>query len=155
MGFSAGGHLCADLATRFDAQTYDPVDDADTLSARPRLAAPIYPVTSMTLPIAHAGSREQLIGENAGPELERAHAPQNNVPSDAPPCFLVHAEDDKSVVVENSLELRAALLEKEIPVETHLFANGGHGFSLRFTVGKPVAAWPDLFVNWSQFMGLI
>lgn len=155
MGFSAGGHLCADLATRFAAQTYDAVDDADMLSARPRLAAPIYPVTSMTLPTAHAGSRKLLIGENAGAALERAHAPQNNVPSDAPPCFLVHAEDDKSVVVENSLELRAALLEKGIPVETHLFAHGGHGFGLRYTVGKPVAAWPGLFVNWSQSMGLI
>lgn len=155
MGFSAGGHLCADLSTRFAVQTYDPIDDADELSARPRLAAPIYPVTSMTLPIAHAGSRRLLIGENAGPELEREHSPQHNVPSDAPPVFLVHAEDDESVVVENSLEFRAALRAKNVPVETHLFAHGGHGFGLRYTVGKPVATWPDLFVNWSQTMGLI
>ena len=70
MGFSAGGHLCADLATRFAAHTYDPVDSADTLSARPLLAAPIYPVISMTAPIAHDMSRELLIGKDAGPELE-------------------------------------------------------------------------------------
>jgi acetyl esterase/lipase len=155
MGFSAGGHLCADLATRFAAPTYDLVDEADLLSARPMFAAPVYPVISMTLPIAHAGSRELLIGKHASPELERAHSPQHNVPSNAPPCFLVHAEDDASVVVENSLEFRAALRAQGIPVETHLFTHGGHGFGLRYVMGKPAAAWPELFVRWSQSMGLI
>jgi acetyl esterase/lipase len=155
VGFSAGGHLCADLATRFAASTYDPVDHADMFSARPMLAAPIYPVISMTLPIAHAGSRELLIGKDADPDLERAHSPQRNVPSDAPPFFLVHAEDDDSVVVENTLEFRAALRAQGIPVETHLFTHGGHGFGLRNTVGKPVGVWPELLLSWSHSMGLI
>src|SRR3546814_2021176 len=43
MGFSAGGHVCADLATRFARVVYDPVDASDRLSARPFVAAPIYP----------------------------------------------------------------------------------------------------------------
>ena len=154
LGFSAGGHLCADLATRFDTSTYDSVDEADTVSARPMLAAPIYPVISMTLPVAHAGSRSLLIGEDASEDLERAHSPVNNVPANAPPVFLVHAEDDTSVVVENSLEFREALRAKDIPVEAHMFAHGGHGFGLRYTVGKPVSIWPELFVNWAQSMGL-
>jgi acetyl esterase/lipase len=77
------------------------------------------------------------------------------VPKDAPPCFLVHAEDDTSVVVDNSLQFRAALRAQGIPVQTHLFAQGGHGFGLRYTTGKPVSAWPELFVGWSQSMGLI
>ena len=155
MGFSAGGHVSTDLATRFATPTYDPVDAADKLSARPLVAAHIYPVISMSLPVAHAVSRQMLIGENASPELERRHSPQHNVPDDAPPCFLVHAEDDASVVVENTLEFRAALKAKRIPVETHLFANGGHGFGLRKAVGKPVAAWPELFLGWARTTGLI
>lgn len=150
MGFSAGGHLCADLLTRFATRTYDPVDTTDALSARPAAAAPIYPVVSMTAPAAHAGSRELLIGKNASPELERAHSPHLNVPANAPPTFLVHAEDDASVPVENALLLRAALRAKNIPVETHLFAAGGHGFGLRNTAGKPVAVWPELFVSWAK-----
>ncbi len=150
MGFSAGGHLCADLLTRFATRTYDPVDAADQLPARPAAAAPIYPVISMTAPAAHAGSRELLIGKNASPELERAHSPHLNVPADAPPVFLVHAEDDGAVPVENALLLRAALRAKNIPVETHLFAVGGHGFGLRNTASKPVAVWPELFVSWSK-----
>jgi acetyl esterase/lipase len=155
MGFSAGGHLCADLATRFNVPTYAAMDGADTLSARPLLAAPIYPVISMSLPVAHAGSRELLIGSDASAARERAHSPHLNVPEDAPPCFLVHAEDDTSVVIENSLLFRAALSDQGIPVEAHFFTQGGHGFGLRYAAGKPVGIWPELFVNWSQSMGLV
>jgi len=154
MGFSAGGHLCADLMTRFDARVYAAVDGADRLSARPDLAAPIYPVVSMTLPTAHAGSRNNLVGENASPELERAHSPHLNVPAEAPPTFLLHAEDDASVVVENSLLLRAALLARKVPVETHLFADGGHGFGLRLAKGKSVEGWQELFFAWARKKGL-
>ncbi len=154
MGFSAGGHLCADLATRFAVKTYDTVDDADSLSARPIAAAPIYPVISMSAPIAHAGSRELLVGKDASPARERAHSPQYNVPANAPPCFLAHAEDDMSVVVENTLEFRAALKAKGIPVETHLFTHGGHGFGLRKAVGKPAGVWPELFLSWARTMRL-
>ncbi|MBB3035048.1 alpha/beta hydrolase [Alteriqipengyuania lutimaris] len=150
MGFSAGGHLCADLATRFAAHTYTPVDAADTLSAKPFCAAPIYPVVSMTPGVAHAGSRDLLIGADAGPSLEKAHSPDRNVPADAPPFFLLHAEDDDAVPVENSVLLRAALKAQGIPVETHLFEHGGHGFGLRKAIGKPVEAWPELWLAWAR-----
>jgi pimeloyl-ACP methyl ester carboxylesterase len=39
MGFSAGGHLAARLATRYSLSTYDPIDETDELPARPDLAA--------------------------------------------------------------------------------------------------------------------
>ena len=154
MGFSAGGHLCADLLTRFDARVYAFVDAADRLSARPDIAAPIYPVVSMTLPTAHAGSRKNLIGEDASPERERAHSPHLNVHSNAPPTFLLHAEDDASVPVENSLLLRSALLAANVPVETHLFADGGHGFGLRLARGKTVEGWQEIFHVWVRKKGL-
>jgi len=154
IGFSAGGHLCADLLTRFDASVYAPVDAADRLSARPDAAAPIYPVISMTLPTAHAGSRLRLIGETASPERERAHAPHNNVRPNSPPCFLLHAEDDASVVVENTLMLRAALRAAGVETETHLFPDGGHGFGLRLARGKSVEHWPGLFFAWGIRKGL-
>lgn len=154
MGFSAGGHVCGDLATRFDAKVYDPVDAADKLSARPDIAAPIYGVQSMAPEFAHPGSREVLLGKDSTPALERLHSPSNNVTKATPPCFLVHAEDDPVVPVDNSIQFRAALKAAGVKVETHLFTNGGHGFGLRFTPGKPVAAWPDLFVHWAQSQGL-
>jgi acetyl esterase/lipase len=154
MGFSAGGHLCADLMTRFDAPTYAAVDEADRLSARPDAAAPIYPVISMTAPTAHAGSRKNLVGEKASPEIERAHSPHLNVPANAPPTFLLHAEDDASVVIENTLMLRSALRQREVPVETHLYRDGGHGFGLRLARGKSVEGWQNLFHAWGRSHGL-
>ena len=148
MGFSAGGHVCADLLARFGAPVYAAADAADRLSARPDLAAPIYPVVSMTAPTAHGGSRRNLVGEHAGPALERAHSPHLHIGADAPPAFLLHAEDDGSVPVENSLLLRSALLAAKVPVETHLFPDGGHGFGLRLSRGKSVEGWQDLFWAW-------
>ena len=153
-GFSAGGHVAADLGTRFAASTYTPADAADGLSARPFAVAAIYPVVSMTAPVAHAGSREQLIGGDAPAALEQAHSPHLNVPADAPPFFILHAEDDDAVPVENALLLRAGLRARGIPVETHLFTHGGHGFGLRKTVGKPVGAWPELWLAWARAAGL-
>jgi acetyl esterase/lipase len=154
MGFSAGGHLCADLLTRFDVPVYQPVDQADRLSARPDAAAPIYPVISMTLPTAHAGSRRNLIGEDSPAARERAHAPHENARPDAPPTFLLHAEDDRSVAVENTLLLRAALRAKGVETETHIFPDGGHGFGLRLARGKSVEHWPALFTAWAKRKGL-
>ncbi|GGB71559.1 alpha/beta hydrolase [Blastomonas aquatica] len=154
MGFSAGGHLCADLATRFDASVYAPVDAADQLSAKPHSAAPIYPVISMTAPDAHSGSRELLIGKTASSALEAAHSPHLNVPANAPPVFLLHAEDDEVVPVNNALLLRAALKAEGVRVETHLFEHGGHGFGLRRAIGKPVEAWPELWRAWARTTGL-
>lgn len=154
MGFSAGGHVCADLSTRFAASVYKGIDAADGLSAKPHSAAPIYPVISMTAPDAHAGSREMLVGKAASPSLEAAHSPHRNVLADAPPFFLLHAEDDESVPVNNTLLLRAALKEKKVRVETHLFEFGGHGFGLRKAIGKPVEAWPELWRAWARTTGL-
>lgn len=148
MGFSAGGHVCADLLARFAAPVYPAVDAADRLSARPDLAAPIYPVVSMIAPTAHAGSRGNLVGNHAGPALERAHSPHLHIGADAPPTFLLHSEDDPSVPVANTLLLRSALLAREVPVETHLFPDGGHGFGLRLSRGKSVEGWQDIFWAW-------
>lgn len=150
MGFSAGGHVCADLSTRFAYPAYDPVDAADRLSARPCAAAPIYPVISMDSAIAHAGSRELLLGPDPSAELEAAHSLDRNVPADAPPFFLLHAEDDGAVPVANTLRLRDALKAQGLRVETHLFEVGGHGFGLRQTIGKPVEIWPELWRAWAR-----
>lgn len=154
MGFSAGGHVCADLAARFAAPVYTPVDAADRLSAKPLCAAPLYPVVSMDPAIAHPGSRRLLLGPAPTPEAEAAHSPDRTLTAASPPHFLLHAEDDETVPVENTLRLHAALQAAKVPVEMHLFANGGHGFGLRKAVGKPVETWPELWRAWARTVGL-
>ena len=154
LGFSAGGHVCGDLATRYDAKLYDPVDAADRLSARPAIAAPIYAVQSMSQPLAHGGSRDMLLGPNASPELQRAHSPAHNVTAGTPPCFMAHAEDDTTVSVENTVEMRAALKAAGVKVETHLFTAGGHGLGLPGPAGAPARHWKEMFVTWAKAQGL-
>jgi acetyl esterase/lipase len=139
MGFSAGGHVCAELLTRLPEMA---------------AAALIYPVISMSAPAAHAGSRRALIGEGASPALERARSPHLHVPPNAPPTFLLHAEDDASVPVANTLMMRDALRARGVPTETHLFPDGGHGFGLRLARGKSAEHWPELFFAWGRYREL-
>lgn len=154
LGFSAGGHICGNLATRFDAKVYDPVDAADHLGARPALAGLIYAVQSMSAPLAHVGSRDMLLGVNPTAALERAHSPARNVSAATPPCFMAHAEDDEVVSVENTLEMRAALRAAGAKAETHLFTAGGHGFGLQGIAGEPARRWPEMFTIWARTQGL-
>ena len=156
MGFSAGGHVCADLAVRHGRRVYEAVDAADRQDARPTLASPIYPVISMDPAIAHAGSREQLLGPDTTESFMLEHSPDRQVDAQTPPCFLVHAEDDPTVDVANTLAFRAALKAAKRPVETHLFEKGGHGFGYgRRTQGLPAGAWADLWLAWARNQGFV
>lgn len=154
MGFSAGGHVCASLSTRFAVRLAPPLDAADRLPARPICAALIYPVVSMDPEIAHSGSRSLLLGPGSDPDRDAAYSPDHHVPPDAPPHFLLHAADDASVPVANTLRLHAALSASRVPVELHIFASGGHGFGLRKAIGMPVQTWPDLWRHWARTAGL-
>ena len=154
MGFSAGGHLAASLTTRFADKTYGRIDAADDLSAKPNLSGLIYPVISMDPAIAHGGSRKELLTADASPERAAAISPERLVTAGLSPVFQLHAADDKTVPVENSLVMFAALKAKAVPTELHVFEEGGHGFGLRGTPGKPVEAWPSLFETFAKRHGI-
>ena len=98
--------------------------------------------------IAHAVSREKLIGANADAAREKLYSPERNVRADQPPLWLLHAEDDSVVKVENSVRLREATRAVGATVEAHFFERGEHGFGLMKTAGLPVAIWPELLWNW-------
>lgn len=153
IGFSAGGHVAGTLALRFDKAVYAPVDAIDRLSAKPDFTVLMYPVATMLDPFAHKGSRDELLGSAPTLEAERAQSLGQEVRPDAPPTLIIHALDDASVPVENSLQLLAALRAAKVPAELHLFEEGGHGFGIRYAVGKPAAIWPDLVLNWLRRKG--
>jgi len=155
VGFSAGGHLTANLAAQFDRVTYAPRDAADRLSARPDLAAPIYPAVMLERLAGAMPAGQPLFGVPMSAETLALHSPDRQARSDAPPHFLVHAEDDPLVGAEHSLALRSALFARKVPVETHLFARGGHGFGVRNTAGLPVADWPQRLLAYGRTTGWI
>jgi len=150
LGFSAGGHLAADLATAFDEACYAPVDAADKLSARPHFAALAYPVASLMPGVVHTGSRDNLLGIGASAAEVAKHSPAEHVRADTPPTFVFHAMDDDAVPVGASLDWIAACRRARVPVEAHLFEKGGHGFGLHAPIDSPTAHWPELFAAWMR-----
>ena len=147
IGFSAGGHLAASLATGFSEAVYPPSDDIDHLDARPAATGLIYPVITMTHPYTHEGSRQHLLGSSPSDQLVAARSPEQHVGPDTPPIFLAHAIDDPAVPVENSLMMMSALRAARRPVEAHLFQQGGHAFGVGFP-GTPTQEWITLFDLW-------
>ncbi len=142
MGFSAGGHLAATLSTHFDRGP-----NASEL-AKPDFAILLYPVITFLPEFAHGGSRKNLLGGDDSPELEKYYSNELMVSATTPPTFLVHAEDDGGVPVENSMEYFLALKEYKIPAEMHIYPTGGHGFGLK-TKGKgSVDTWTQAMENW-------
>lgn len=147
VGFSAGGHLAATLATGFAEGVYNARDDVDALNARPVAMGLIYPVISMSAPETHADSAAFLLGPNPSAELIARRSPAHHVTSETPPVFLVHALDDPAVPVENSLIMMRAMQKAGRPVETHLFEVGGHGFGPG-PRNTPAGQWLKLFARW-------
>jgi acetyl esterase/lipase len=152
LGFSAGGHLAADLAVSFDQPTYKPVDAADRLSARPAFAGLIYPVTTLGAE-THGGSRDNLLGSNAAGDLIAARSPVLHVSPSTPPSFVVAAFDDGTVPIDNSFEWIAACRKAKVSVEAHLLSEGGHGFGFHLPRDNPGSRWPDLFALWLRKHG--
>lgn len=152
LGFSAGGHLAAWLTSRTPVESYRPVDAADREPAKAAVAGYMYPVIQMEGPFVHKGSRTQLLGENPSPERMRAYSLDQDVSPATPPVFLAHALDDPTVPPENSIAMLAALRARKIPVECHLFENGGHGFGIA-AQAQSAAPWPDLFLAFARRHG--
>lgn len=150
IGYSAGGHLAATLATRWDAATYAAVDTADSLSARPDAVALVYPVVALSGPHLHKASRDNLLGPTAAETEAEARSPHRAVSAAMPPCFLLHAVDDASVLVENSLMLHAALRGAGVPAELHIYPDGGHGFGIIRARGKSPARWTVPFLDFLE-----
>lgn len=150
MGFSAGGHLAASVSTLF-------VDEV----TRPDFSILYYPVTSMKEGLTHGGSRKNLIGNESQwlnknmsvTKYEETKALLDSVvlrfetikqiTPQTPPTFIVHCSDDTTVPVENSLQYYDALQKNGVPVEMHIFPEGGHGFG--FNAEKYVGEGKDRF----------
>jgi acetyl esterase/lipase len=153
LGFSAGGHLAADLTVSYDERVYDPVDAADQLSAKPAFSGLIYPVATLQPKITHPDSRDHLLGPNAPDALVQKRSPEQHITAQTPPSFVVHAFDDGLVPVENSLAWIEHARATKASVEAHLFAQGGHGFGLHLPKDNPGSLWPDLFALWMRQHG--
>lgn len=149
MGFSAGGHLASTLGTHFDNGDRAATDSIERQSSRPDFMVLVYPVISVSKPIMHAGSRNNLIGAKPDSSLAKLYSNELQVTKETPPTFLVHTTDDKTVPVENSLLFYQALKDNNVPVEMHIYPTGEHGFGLGVGTGY-LESWTDRLVDWMR-----
>lgn len=147
MGFSAGGHLAASLSTQFEPRVYSEVDDTDAVNARPDFAALIYPVIDFNGPAMHSGSRNALLGPYPSDFLIDFFSPRKQVTENTPPTFLVHANDDRAVPVQNSLGYYESLTSQGVSASLHLFPSGGHGFAMAKD-NALLSRWKDILLAW-------
>jgi len=133
LGMSAGGYLVAQTSNIF-APAYEPVDAIDQISSRPDFAVALYP--------GHLCRR--------GGKLD----PTIHVTRQTPPTFLLQAWDDPVDPVCNSTLYARALDAADVPTEVHLFAKGGHAFTLR-DKSHPVGMWPGLVERWLGEIGVL
>jgi acetyl esterase/lipase len=148
-GFSAGGHLASTLGTHCDADAVpvEKPDAADAQSCRPDFMVLAYPVISMTLPEAHAGSRMNLLGPKVNPAMEMRYSNQLAVTAQTPMTFLFATTMDPTVPVENTLDFYRALERAKVPAELHLYDYANHGCGLCGSI-LPLSTWPALLRNW-------
>jgi acetyl esterase/lipase len=138
LGFSAGGHLVAAMSTHFEQRLYKPVDEADKESCRPDFALALYP--------GHLSVSPDTVELN--PDIRAHITPQT------PPTFLLQNEDDHVDRVEDSVSYFLGLKKVGVPVEMHIYAEGGHAFGLRRTK-HPATEWPSLVEKWLTTTGMI
>jgi acetyl esterase/lipase len=136
LGFSAGGHLVADVSTH-RVRAYKAMDAADREDFRPDFAVPLYP--------GHMWSER-----DHDLSLQRVSPPDARTP----PTLILQAEDDPVDDVRNSVTYFLALKQAKVPAEMHIYARGGHAFGLRPTI-NPITRWPALAETWLHTIGIL
>jgi acetyl esterase/lipase len=128
LGFSAGGEVV--MMVSFDKGDGDPdaPDPVDRVNGRPDFEMMVYP----------------------------GGDPPGRIPSDAPPAFLICANDDEYGCDEITIDLLEKFRKAKVPVEAILLARGKHAFNMgdRSTY-QSVRNWPQRMADWLNDSGYL
>lgn len=120
MGSSAGGHLALLCASSSRSEAYEPIDDADKLSAAVQWAVCFYPAYLLT---------DGLDGKNSagGNRDSDRFAPEFVFDPATPPVFFIHGDGDGYSAM-GSVKAWEHLRRMGIQGEVHTLARRGHCF---------------------------
>ncbi|MCH5715703.1 alpha/beta hydrolase [Niabella hibiscisoli] len=152
MGISAGGHLAAMLSTQI-SDVSKISDRYDTLNYRPDFSVLLSPVITMGK-WAHKGSRSNLLGSDTSASRIEKYSMEKQVTASTPPAFLVHAVNDKTVNLHNSLLYYNALIDNSVNASLHTFPQGGHGIRVTENPGS-TELWLPLLQSWLKEMNFL
>lgn len=149
LGFSAGGHLASIGLTHFD-YGISGSDETDKISCRPDMGILCYSVINIGGKFTHRDTTNNILGGKEDKALCDYLSSEKAVRSDTPPCFIWHTAADDCVPCENSLMFAAALSEKKIPFELHIFPEGRHGLGYDCALSEcsHTAQWLPLMINY-------
>ena len=147
IGFSAGGHLASTAGTHFDAGDPKSADAIEQVSCRPDFMVLVYPVITMG-ENGHQGSRNNLLGKDATPELIELFSNEKRITRETPPAFLAHALDDNAVPADNSRMFYEALKANGVEASYLELPSGGHG--LNGYKGPMWDAWQAQSLEWLE-----
>lgn len=152
MGISAGGHVAGILGTHVKDESVIN-DTLDNESARPDFMILLSPVITMGK-FAHPGSKKLFLGADTSAAMIEKYSAEMQVSSFTPPAFIVHALNDSTVNVRNSLLFYSALVDKKINASIHVFPQGGHGIRLDDNPGS-TDLWLNLLKLWMKETGVL
>ena len=139
LGFSAGGHLCVAVGTRWDPGDDNADDPVERASSRPDFLVPVYAVTNGIL---------------RGRKADEYTPADVRVDASTPPTFLVHTHEDGIVPASQSTLFYDALLKAGVQAELHIYGFGEHGTGIN--PGDPdFREWPQLMLNWLRRCGFL
>lgn len=128
LGFSAGGEVVSWVAYGSGAGDANAPDPIDRLSGKPNFQMMVYP------------------GPLGIPEI---------IPPDAPPAFLVVANDDRGAA-QNIFNLLQRYRMAKVPVEAHIYAKGGHAFNMGYRSQlATLKGWPQRMADWLSDNGYL
>jgi len=131
-GSSAGGHLVALLGTSGDAAGFDTGKNLE-VSSRVQAVCDYYGPSDFTVRgDMHArtnSSVSALLGGSAAEKRETAKAasPVSYVTPDDPPFLIVHGDSDRTVPLDQSRRMDAALRTAGVETELIILPGSGHG----------------------------
>lgn len=121
MGFSAGGEVVSAVAYAPGVGDASSKDAVDKLNGRPDFQILVYP------------------GPLGIPD---------KVPDDAPPAFVIAANDDPCCAI-STLNVLVRYREAKRPVEAHLYTKGDHAFNMgKRSPLKSIQVWPQRLAEW-------
>ena len=152
MGVSAGGHVASTLATHFD-DVSSIKDSLDGVNYRPDFMVLLSPVITMGK-YAHPGRVKYFIGPDSTKAMIEKYSNELQVTASTPPTFIVHALNDSTVNVRNSVQFYNALLDKKVNASIHIFPKGGHGIRMDENPGS-TDYWLNLLEAWLKETDLV
>lgn len=121
LGFSAGGEVVSYVAYGSGAGDSNAADPIDRLNGKPNFQMLVYP------------------GPLGIPDV---------IPADAPPAFLLVANDDTGAA-RVVFSLLQKYREAKAPVEAHIYARGGHAFNMgNRSKLSTLKSWPHRMADW-------